>query len=156
MSTTDFAESGDWECCDNPSCHHYISRQIDAAHAAAPSEYETPAERIYNELHAASPEPTPGLRAALDAWEKNGAPNRRSLAAFGIRPVLATAPEPTPELREFFGRYLEHHPDAQEDEEWCMKHLPTPAEFRAALAASPAPEPTGLERHQDNTDGDPY
>jgi len=35
-----------------------------------------------------------GLRRALDAWEKNGAPNRRSLQAFGLRAALTARSEP--------------------------------------------------------------
>jgi hypothetical protein len=38
-------------------------------------------------------------------------------------------------LVTLFAPYLEAH-DCGEGDEWCMKHLPTPADLRVALAAA--------------------
>ena len=63
-----------------------------------------------------------------------------------IRSTLDAAPAtPAPALRELFRPYFEAHSDPSEDNEWCLKHLPSVEGVRAALAAS-APVAGGLDR----------
>jgi hypothetical protein len=50
-------------------------------------------------------------------------------------------------LRALFTPYFDDaHDDADGDAEWCMKHLPSPQQVRAALAAEPVPVPEDVER----------